>query len=312
MNKNKGFTLVELMISIALGLLVVAAATQLFITGMVSVNLQKAMAEIQDNSNFGINFVASDLRKVNYNADQPQITSATKFGGILLSSNNFPGDLTEQPATTFFTQSRSESSTTQLTDTQSDQLTIQYYADAITFDCEGNTVSAGNVIVQRYFIDEGHLKCDAAQYPRSAPVKDPVTNITPAYAITGMNANAQIILKNVEYMRILLSTSEDKLQADNVSNDPIPANSIVQKNFKYIEASNYPTAGTLPRVRGIQIGLLVRANDSVSPSAALTAKNAASFRVLDKDVTLKTADSKFLRQVVTQTVALRNAMGASS
>lgn len=311
-SKNKGFTLVELMVAIVLGLLIVAAGLQLFFTGSVSVNLQKAMSDIQENSNFGLNYITSDLRKVNYQADQPQITSAIPFGGVILGSNNFPSDLTQQPVVDFWTGSAKEGST-KLTNVASDQLTVQFYTDTDTIDCEGNVVTAGNMIIQRYFIDAGSLKCDSGQYPKNKPTGKDANGVTLPYQVSGMGANAQILLKNVEYMRILLAVSVDKLPADDAAtNEPLPANNIVQKNFRYIEPKDYPTSGTLPRVRGIQIGLLVRANDRVASRPEIKAKNDADYKVLDKNVKLNTSDSQFIREVVTQTIALRNAMGASS
>lgn len=59
---QSGFTLIELMISLTLGLLIVAAAIQLFITGITSYKLQKAMAHIQDNASLGLNFIVDDIR----------------------------------------------------------------------------------------------------------------------------------------------------------------------------------------------------------------------------------------------------------
>lgn len=56
----------------------------------------------------------------------------------------------------------------------------------------------------------------------------------------------------------------------------------------------------------------MKANESVSSTTELVNKNKAAFRVLDTDVTLKTKDTRFLHEVVTQTIALRNAMGAAS
>lgn len=56
-NKQQGFTLVELIISLALGLMVVAAAILLFLTGQKSVAMQKGVAELQDNANFGLNYI---------------------------------------------------------------------------------------------------------------------------------------------------------------------------------------------------------------------------------------------------------------
>ena len=64
-NKQVGFTLIELMISIALGLIVVAAAILLFLTGQKSVAMQKGMAELQDNANFGLNYITRDIRLAN-------------------------------------------------------------------------------------------------------------------------------------------------------------------------------------------------------------------------------------------------------
>lgn len=46
-NKEQGFTLIELIVALALGLILVAAATQLFIGGLLSSRLQKANAEIR-------------------------------------------------------------------------------------------------------------------------------------------------------------------------------------------------------------------------------------------------------------------------
>lgn len=48
-NKEQGFTLIELIVALALGLILVAAATQLFIGGLLSSRLQKANAEIRDS-----------------------------------------------------------------------------------------------------------------------------------------------------------------------------------------------------------------------------------------------------------------------
>lgn len=65
-NKEQGFTLIELIVALALGLILVAAATQLFIGGLLSSRLQKANAEIQDSGIFGLEYMARDIRLLNY------------------------------------------------------------------------------------------------------------------------------------------------------------------------------------------------------------------------------------------------------
>ncbi|MFH3713949.1 prepilin-type N-terminal cleavage/methylation domain-containing protein, partial [Acinetobacter nosocomialis] len=64
-NKEQGFTLIELIVALALGLILVAAATQLFIGGLLSSRLQKANAEIQDSGIFGLEYMARDIRLLN-------------------------------------------------------------------------------------------------------------------------------------------------------------------------------------------------------------------------------------------------------
>lgn len=312
MKSNNGFTLVELMVSIVLGLIIVAAGTQLFMTGLISVNLQKAMSEIQDNSNFGLNYIATDLRKANYNAEKSIVTGDTKFGGIVLSDKNFPNDLTGIPSAKLLTLAHAESTANQLTNKASDQLVIQYYVSEDVIDCEGNIVAADSMLIQRYFIDQGALKCDSGYYPRAMPTEKDKNNVVKPYVLTGFNSKAQILLKNVEYMHILLAVSEDNGAAGTNDQAALPKDGIAQKNLRYISIDNYPMTGSQPRIRGVQLGLLMKSSESVSGTKELEEKNKSTFRVLDEDVSLTTKDKKYLHQVVTQTIALRNALGASS
>ena len=87
-NKQLGFTLIELMISLALGLIVVAAAILLFLTGQKSVAMQKGVAELQDNANFGLNYITKDIRLTNLNVRSAAINDQTTYGGIVLTTSN--------------------------------------------------------------------------------------------------------------------------------------------------------------------------------------------------------------------------------
>lgn len=65
MKKQLGMTLIELMIALVLGLIIVAAGFQLFVSGSINYNLQKTLAELQDNGNFGLNYITKDIRLAN-------------------------------------------------------------------------------------------------------------------------------------------------------------------------------------------------------------------------------------------------------
>ncbi len=63
---QQGFTLVELMVALALGLLISAAAVQLFLGGVLTSRMQEANAELQNSGVFGLDYVARDIRLSNY------------------------------------------------------------------------------------------------------------------------------------------------------------------------------------------------------------------------------------------------------
>lgn len=306
---NSGFTLVELMVSLVLGLLIVAAALQLFMTAQISANLQRAISDVQDNGNFGINYMIEDIRKANFSADKPVIKSGLPYAGIVLGVDNLPSTLTNRSAP-LLTKKEAEG-IDKKTNISSDQLTIQYYVDtAGQFDCEGTGIPLNSYVLQRYFILEGNLRCDAGTYPKTVPTGNDATGNPRTHTIAGFGGNGEIVIRNTEYMRILFALSDDKVSADNIANDPIPADGLVQKNFRYIDS--YPTSGTLPRIRGVQIGLLMRSNENVGGNLDIKTRNGSAFSVLDKNnIKVNTVDSN-LRQVISQTVAFRNALGSGS
>ena len=60
-NRKQGFTLVELMVSMALGLLVMASIASLFKTGMDSTKLVIERAETQENMRAAMDLMVKDI-----------------------------------------------------------------------------------------------------------------------------------------------------------------------------------------------------------------------------------------------------------
>ncbi|WP_342063571.1 PilW family protein [Acinetobacter pittii] len=347
-----GFTLVELMISLALGLIITAAAALLFLTGQKNIAMQKGAAELQDNANFGLNYITKDLRLTNLNTRNATINDASLYGGIVLTSaasdfvqtqtdtsvtpnvvtkySNLPVSITTV-GNTLLTQNNgittvgsqnvwtgaSNVSNTTGTALLSDQLVIQYLPQYTLnnngtpsdtsddkyqggYDCEGNKLEFSELryVIQRYFLRTDNnksssdasalsLACDAGSYP--------VTNPT---AITGFGGAGEIIMKRVDYFHILLGVQTG---TDTAST-----------RYQYLSIADYMAkAAPRPRIISIQVGALVRSLQSVGADSAIKADQ--QFTVLDKVVKTKaavnTSQSKYIRQVVSQTVALRNALG---
>lgn len=332
MRKQLGFTLIELLIALALGLIITAAATLLFLTASKSQALQQGFASLQDDANFGLNYIVKDIRMGNLNTLESAINDQTSFAGIVFTSSanpiaagdpvvnysNLPPELVgNSVAANLLTRSGGGGNSSDVSNVNgfaSDQLTIQYLPQYIWddkgtastsddrwyggFDCEGNrlefTAAQGrHVIVQRYFLrtdtrsnanepnDPLVLACDAGQYPLDGGTQ-----------IDGFGRNSQIILKRVDHFRVLFSIQEGE-------------------NHRYVDANTYTSlASPRPRILAVQLGVLVRSAQAVGNDDIF--KDGQVFQVLDQAVTVKTPTgqtSKYARQVVEQTIALRNTFG---
>lgn len=319
MKKQAGFTLIELLISLALGLIIVASATLLFMTGLKSQALQEGQSSLQDDANFGLNFILKDIRLGNLNTVQSSVNDATAYGGIVFSSapNGFnQSNLPMQVDAALL--SRSDLNNSNVDTFESDQLTIQFIPQYIWddkgtittdddrwyggFDCEGDALEftqeqGRQVVVQRYFLAEDPsgsstepnqslaLYCDAGYYP---------INGTPASITNFGNANriGQILLKRVDHFRVLYGIQNGV-------------------NYRYVDANSYLEMDSpRPRILSVQLGLLLRSNQSVGRDNVFA--NEQVFQVLDQAVTVKApvqSHLNYVREVLTQTVALRNTFG---
>ncbi|MEN3979736.1 prepilin-type N-terminal cleavage/methylation domain-containing protein [Acinetobacter sp. CWB-B33] len=289
--QQHGFTLIELMISLAIGLIVVAAAIVLFISSQKSIALQQGASDIQDNSNFALNYIAKDIRMANLGNTTASMTNSTVNGGIVLAKANLSAASTVNE--NLF--SRSKVSNTSAVDVDSDQLVIQYLPIvAGGFDCEGNAItSTSEYVIQRYFVrkdsnfsaDETEdtalaLVCDAGRYSGNAA--------------TNFGDDGQIVMKRVDYFHVLLVTENSS------------------GSFRDMSIEAYKAMAAKPRILGVKIGVLARSSQSVGDDPNIDVSQ--PFNVLGQTVTLNStvqnSATKKLRDIIVQTVAIRNALGA--
>lgn len=161
-NSQKGFTLMELMIAVVLGLLIVAAVTQVYVMAISTSTNQKASAGILDANVYGLQQVERSLRMAGLGlGDIGRVNSACS--GILIKGGtgtlNHCGSLTGfdeayNEETKVLSKTPKASPIANLADamwTRADggqasntsagnmpQLTIQYRAPVTMVDCEGN------------------------------------------------------------------------------------------------------------------------------------------------------------------------------
>ncbi|WP_269913783.1 prepilin-type N-terminal cleavage/methylation domain-containing protein [Acinetobacter sp. HY1485] len=288
---QQGFTLVELMISLVLGLIIVAAAMMLFLSGQKSLALQKGSGDIQENANFALNYITKDIRMANLDNSTATMNSNTANSGIVLSKNNITGATSQTPI------SASTVSNTSNVNIGSDQLVIQYrptqtQVDEGLFDCEGTQItSTSTIVLQKYFV-----RRDAAV----ATNENTDTALALACAAGRSNNLAsfeqnsgQIVMKRVDYFHVLLVVENSA------------------GNLRDITIKDYIADTSHPRILGVKLGILARSSQTLGSDATINL--AQPFSVLDQSVTLNSTiqsnNNKSLREVILQTVAVRNGLG---
>lgn len=283
---QQGFTLIELMVSLVLGLIIVAAATMLFIAGQKSFALQQGAADIQDNANFALNYITKDIRMANLNNSTATMNASLANGGIVFSTTNLAG------ITTVNVSQSAVSGTSNVT-TGSDQLTIQYLPQQTGgFDCEGKEITSTSVyVIQRYFV---RRDSNIGSNETAATALSLVCAAGRSNDMTAFNSDTgQIIMKRVDYFRVLLTVQNSA------------------GSLRDMSISDYVTNAPTARILGVKLGVLTRSNQSVGVDSNINL--AKTFKVLDQSVnlnsTIQSATTKNLRQVVIQAVAIRNALG---
>ena len=336
MNKHQtGFTLLELMIAIALGLLVVAASLMVFLTGQRSLGMQVGLSDVQQGSNFGLGSMAYDLRHTNLNTPSNQVINKKIAGsGVIFDVSNFA---TENPLTNVAGIITKENESDDATTGKSDQLVIQFVPEyteiksdieiekdgasapavqinavARNNDCEGNPINfASNnagvvgtapivekpIMVYRYFIDE-------------LPDNQQITGENTRY---GLYCDAGYYFKTGDTTLHGMNDDSAQLIIQNVDAFKVrfglknPAG-----NYRYADIKTYrESEADNVNVVSIEVGLLIGSSQSIGADASLNLKN--TFNLAGKQVTLKanSANSKYLRQEINQVIGFRNTLGGS-
>ena len=281
-----GFTLIELMISLVLGLLISAAVMQVYLINTRTITVQQSASEVQDSTIFSMQALEEHLRITNLGNPITSINDKTDHGGVVLTKSNLgSSNTTEAKYLTASTGSTDWTGLSNIKDIGSDQLTIQYknMTPNLLYDCEGVEVAVNSTdwVIERYFVrasgnatGELALACDAGRVSSTGVVT------------TAFNGNGDIIVPAVEQFKVLLGTQ--------VSVDELT----------YLPAKTYLELTDKPSITTIKLGVIVRSNTPLIADA-----DKKTFTVLGKEQTLNTDSTgkKYYRRSYESTVLLRNA-----
>lgn len=271
--RNRGFTMIELIVSMGLGLLVAAAATQLFLTNLQGFNTQRGMGDVQDNGRFALDFINRDVRQTGLS---PEGQSEAAFVPVVAEVTAMPGAAGD--LLTLDSQATPGLG-------RSDQLVIQRLIEASTVTCEGNLVEVDPDITPkptRYLVSRYFLREDVA------------TGATSALACDGGWHDGST-LHDVGDAGVVLLGSVENLQVQlGVGTSSVPT--------RYMRPDEYATLPLpRPQILVVRMGALVASADTTGGQVGA----APDLNVLDALVDDVPADGR-IRRVFVTSIAIRN------
>lgn len=281
-NNQFGFTLIELMIALVLGLVIMLAAVQLFITNQMGFNLQRGMGNVQENGRFALDYINSSTRNSEYS--KLGVVGSSDTSGVIT-------DISELPNTTN-TGLVTRNSLTSLGVGTSDQLVIrQWVSDSMPNfrDCEGNAVASGRFVVSRYFV-----RADSVANSTAALACDAGTYTEGAAAVSNYGDVGVVLLSTIDSFQVLLGVAA---QPTPVAGQRVPV--------RYVTVSTY-TALPAPRpvISALRVAVLVKSSEKTSDSFGVP----LDIQVLDTTVAGADINDKRVHRLFSSTLALRNAL----
>lgn len=274
MKRVAGFSLVELMISMVLGLVVTAGVIQVFVSTRTTNSLNQAIAQVQESGRYIALRIQQELREVGrYDSNAGRIDDSVD----LTSESNFV--LRQPVALGGDYSSDANLGSEDGSASGNDQIVVNLLARE---DCTGNSfaVTSPNElhIVNHYFVDGEQLKCVGynGRYLRGLQ-----SNSTPSSAV--------VLLDNVASFQVEYGISADV--ADN--------NSAV---VRYVNAGQLANARLGDQqVVSIRLAVLIKSETVAVP-------NMATNQVSLLSETAITLDNNHYFQVFSVSVALRNSL----
>ncbi len=134
--RQKGFTLIELMIAALLGIILLGGMIQIFIGSSQTFRVQRAIAEVQDKGRTAMDFISREIENAG-------------FGGNGLVSSAF-ATLSQNVVFTGGTSNGTGAG-------NNDVIRIQYTGNR---DCTGANIAAPFLVVNTFDVNAGELRCN--------------------------------------------------------------------------------------------------------------------------------------------------------
>lgn len=270
MNKQKGLSLIEMMIAITIGMILLAGIANIFSANKKAYRYNDALNELHDNGNYALSFMANVLNNTGY---VPNIELFSEFDW------NSDGAVDKSDAEQWAYGALQPLQAGDLVGAGNDQFrvnTMMDLADPNLVDCVGNPVTTANFVPATTQVNGigvfNHVK------------------IIPIGKYTGrptLVCNNIELIDGIEHMQILYGIDTDT-----------PADGQIDRYLTMAQANS--TAGlNLRNILAVKIGIIVSSSKNVREKPST-----ATWTLLGETVGVK--DDRRLRKVMSTTVKLRN------
>ena len=270
MKSQRGLSLIELLISMFIGLFLLAGITSSYIHSKKSSVYQDQYSLIEDNGRIALEIMSQTIQHTGYGSNRAIPITPSKFiqtrpvsrtcsgtDTSVLDSLDFPDDSTFDSV-------------------DGDSIGVIYLGDSdISTDCTGRTLPANCQIGSANTTNSEAAKIYSTFYLD----EDRDTLM----CVGSRDSVEHVIADGIENMQILYGVNTDDSSDRSVE--------------RYVNADDM--AGLWNNVSSIQIALLVRSENEI-----LDKKQIKQFTLLDQDVT--TLEDRYQRAVFTTTISLRN------
>lgn len=263
LNKQRGLTLIELMVAMTIGLLIGLVVTQAYISGVNTQRSQNDMTRLQESARFAFGLLTKEIRNAGYRNTYTPGSGAQEFCRTSAAGTAVEG--ANDPATL----NLGEGVTATILNT-SDSITVRYYgeddaagaaADGAVLDCLGNPVRRSTLVVETLYVaadpannNEPTLYCSTrtsvAGGALSAPTVTPmIPGIETLQLLYGDDTDVDgVVNRYIPYNKVAASSTPDNANSVMVSfvvrsQSPIKADNAAQ-TFDLFGATYAANKGT--------------------------------------------------------------------
>lgn len=273
---SAGFTLLELLVAMSLGLFLMAGLIQVLLSNREIFHIQENTSRMQEDGRFSTVVLNNAISLTGYREDS-SLSTASQFPSYTTLAN--------PPAQTFL-----ESEVVSGSDNNAgagdnvkdgtDAIAIRYRSDGTMRDCLGSVVAAGLMSVNRFYVDDnGTLNCRSDTY-------------NPATGLAVGAAQSQPLIDNVEDMQIRYGMNTGGVFHD------ISAECYIDASVAVGTGSDC-TSLNFAQVVSVRISILLHSSDdNLTPDRAAQTYTFEGLNVV--------AGDNRLYRAITTTIAMRN------